>query len=464
MSTKAILKIDGKYYNLLNVTYAYRRFTDYSGYVSNLIRFEKINIVISNPADTFFLQWMFNPTLQKSGTISFYDEEDMAKKVKEIVFAGAYCIEYEEKFQSTSGNPFHAFVTLSAGGVKVEESTFRFPWFKGPLIASNDSPIEAIVVEYLQNEESPINVPLQGITHTKNIATNNTPKTSTKAPVSINFSKGLQDKIGELNPTSQTLLSKDLSENVDLLKSLEDNHDLVDSWKVLDSLGEKELKNDIKWCKRVNHWSKSGVSLQKNVNNFILTDASGNVIGEYKNGNLLPEKYANNGTPIGDVINGYQLVDNNGTLSWKREPDKSQYNNSELNELTQHMNAHILERHGHDVTDDALIKRANRGIAPDGSTIGNPSSPIKPPYSSRFETSDQLKSALNNTRPGTIAFNAEPTNNGTKVVTHTLTDGTTYGKGVPKDGNTFVQSIKVRAVYREVSPNNFQLLTMFPDF
>ena len=35
---------------------------------------------------------------------------------------------------------------------------------------------------------------------------------------------------------------------------------------------------------------------------------------------------------------------------------------------------------------------------------------------------------------------------------------------IPKYGNTFVKSKKVRAVYKEVSSGNYQLLTMFPDF
>ena len=82
MSFKAILKIDGKTYNLLDIKYAFRRYTSNAGYVCNLLIFEQINLVISAPADTFFLQWMFTPTLHKSGSISFYDDEDSQKKIK----------------------------------------------------------------------------------------------------------------------------------------------------------------------------------------------------------------------------------------------------------------------------------------------------------------------------------------------------------------------------------------------
>ncbi|QYS89493.1 hypothetical protein [Flavobacterium davisii] len=45
-----------------------------------------------------------------------------------------------------------------------------------------------------------------------------------------------------------------------------------------------------------------------------------------------------------------------------------------------------------------------------------------------------------------------------------MTDGSAYGKGVPKDGQIFQQSTKVRAVYQQTSSGDWQLLTMFPDF
>ena len=44
------------------------------------------------------------------------------------------------------------------------------------------------------------------------------------------------------------------------------------------------------------------------------------------------------------------------------------------------------------------------------------------------------------------------------------TDGSSYGKGVPKNCSVFQQSIKVRAVYQQASSGDWQLLTMFPDF
>ncbi|WP_367589102.1 hypothetical protein [Aquimarina sp. 2201CG1-2-11] len=188
---------------------------------------------------------------------------------------------------------------------------------------------------------------------------------------------------------------KDTDASEELTAAIDDNPDLIDAWKKLDDLGETTLKIDVDWLKRVDDWDGAGVQLSKNGNNLKLSDASGNTLGEFKNDNLLPEKYDfsvnASSTPVGDVSNGYQVFkDGSGNLSVRRVPDKSPYNTSELTELTQHPNAHVLERHGHDVTDDALLKRANTGKAPDGSTLGNPNNPIKP-FSSKFEKLRKVK-------------------------------------------------------------------------
>ena len=196
-----------------------------------------------------------------------------------------------------------------------------------------------------------------------------------------------------------------------------------------------------------------------------LLNKNGDEVAQISNGKILPTKYfddvAHSGaTPIGQPANGYQVFKKGDDLIVKRMPDKSAYSTSELTELTQHPNAHVLERHGHDVTDEALIKRANSGVAPDGSTIasGNP-----PPYSSKFENPQKVTDALNNTKPGTTAFNNGVQQGNRKIVTYTTTSGN-YGKGVPKNGNTFQNTNKVLAVYQDVGGGNYQLLTMYPDF
>jgi hypothetical protein len=198
-----------------------------------------------------------------------------------------------------------------------------------------------------------------------------------------------------------------------------------------------------------------------------LLNKNGIEVAQISNGKILPTKYfddlAHSGaTPIGQTANGYQVFKKGDDLVVKRMPDKSAYSANELTELTQYPDAHVLERHGHDVTDEALIKRANSGIAPDGSFSGSVSNPYKPPHSSKFESSAKVKDALDNTRPGTTAFANGTQQGSTRIVTCTSTSGN-FGKGVPKDGNTFIQMNEVKAIYKDVGGGNYQLLTMYPE-
>ena len=191
---------------------------------------------------------------------------------------------------------------------------------------------------------------------------------------------------------------------------------------------------------------------------------NGDEIGSIKNGGLVPNKYGSSGTPMGDPNGGYQLYKNGDNYHYKRTPDVSGYSQSDLTKLTEHPNAHVLERHGHDVSDEALIKRANTGIAPDGSIIGNPANPYIPPLSSKFDSPSKLKQALYNTQPGTPAFaNRIPNQypNGYDVF-YQLPNGSYFGKGAIKNTETFQNLSKVLASYEETSPGVFKLVTMYP--
>ena len=71
--------------------------------------------------------------------------------------------------------------------------------------------------------------------------------------------------------------------------------------------------------------------------------------------------------------------------------------------------AHTIERHGFEVTDDLLKRRAIEGIAPDGSSIakkqgGQRVGNVIPPMSSKFKDADSMKKALNAVDENTDAF------------------------------------------------------------
>jgi hypothetical protein len=161
-------------------------------------------------------------------------------------------------------------------------------------------------------------------------------------------------------------------------------------------------------------------------------------------------------------MNGYTIYKDNNTFAVVRTPDKTGYNSSQQNALTQHPLAHVLERHGHDVTDLALIKRARDGFAPDGSYIGNISNPFKP-FSSKFNDPSKLILAYNKTNPTSLAWTSRVQNNygGWDVFYEDV--NIIFGKGIaPPGSGVFENLTKVKASYEKVSPGVFQLITMFP--
>lgn len=114
---------------------------------------------------------------------------------------------------------------------------------------------------------------------------------------------------------------------------------------------------------------RSGGSVVENNGIVKLLSKNGDEVAQIINGKILPTKYfddvAHSGAaPIGQSANGYQVFKKGDDLVVKRMADKSAYTVNELIELQQHPKGHTLERHGHDVTDEALIKRSNEGIVP----------------------------------------------------------------------------------------------------
>ncbi|MFT6963889.1 MAG: hypothetical protein ACJAWV_003627, partial [Flammeovirgaceae bacterium] len=264
----------------------------------------------------------------------------------------------------------------------------------------------------------------------------------------------------KLNKAQLQKLNDDLADNKalkDAMDGVNGNPALVDAWKKLDDIGADEaLRKNPGFLKHTNDWDGGGATLSKNTDgNLNLADASGNKIAEVKNGKVLPEKYGE-GSPIGEPKNGYQLVNDAGELKMKRTPDVSSYNADDLAKLKNHPDAHALERHGHDVTDDALKKRAEKGIAPDGVNTGSPN------YSSRFNSPEMVQEALENVKQGTPAFNAklQDTSTGFWIVEHPGNFGVGFSRNVNAG---LIRMNKVTAIYDEVTPGNFQLVTMYPN-
>lgn len=217
-------------------------------------------------------------------------------------------------------------------------------------------------------------------------------------------------------------------------------------------------RKDINWLTRANVWISEGGNFVT-TNNLTKLTKNGDEIFEIKNGLILPTRYnypVTDGTAIGEICNGYQVIKNGEILSVRRVPDVSGYTNAELDFLEGHLDAHMLERHGHDVTDDAIRKRAQTGIAPDGYPSNAPS------YSSKFSSRELVSEAIINVNPSSSAFGLKKWDGSKWIVEAPGNYG--YGISNSNGGNgPLVQMLKVTAWYEEVGTGNFKLITMFPN-
>ncbi|MEQ9425855.1 MAG: hypothetical protein RJQ09_15630 [Cyclobacteriaceae bacterium] len=74
-----------------------------------------------------------------------------------------------------------------------------------------------------------------------------------------------------------------------------------------------------------------------------------------------------------------------------------------------------------------------------------------------------MKSGLDNTGPGTSAWDNGVQSGNRRIVSYTSSSGD-LGKGVPRNGSTFESTNKVLAIYEDLGGGNYQILTMYPDF
>lgn len=229
------------------------------------------------------------------------------------------------------------------------------------------------------------------------------------------------------------------------------------------------LQINTDWLTRSSRWIEEGAEFVTTGGVTKLRKGADDIL-EIKNEKILPYKYdypVTSGTPVGEAANGYQVVKNGNSLSVRRVPETGGYSQAELDLLTQNPASHVLEKHGHDVTDAALIKRATgegspvagMSYSPDGELAGIPD------YCSKFSNQQALKDAIENVKPGTPAFNVKEkvinpiTLEEVWIVEHPGNFGYAYAKG----GSGPIPMLKVTAVYKEVTPNNFQMITMYPN-
>lgn len=127
MSFKTKLKVAGKEYNVLKVSYSLFQETDATGRPSSVTRGGKIDVVIESTGETDFFEWMTNSFERKDGSVVFI-KRDSDATLKELKFTEAYLVNHREHFDASGENPLTESFTISARKIEMGTGTYQNEW------------------------------------------------------------------------------------------------------------------------------------------------------------------------------------------------------------------------------------------------------------------------------------------------------------------------------------------------
>lgn len=227
------------------------------------------------------------------------------------------------------------------------------------------------------------------------------------------------------------------------------------------------IENSYSWLTRTRTWLDEGLTLIPE-QNVIKLKSGANEIGFIENGTLLANRYRPDfydlnfsGNPVGDIVNGCQVFKKGNQILVKRVPDKTGFTTTELDYLRNSggQSAHCLERHGFDVSEQALIHRARTGITPDGRQANVVDA-------TRFHSANEIKSAITMVGPGSPAFTQKLNSNpaSTQIIFEEYDTGINLGYGYKAGSATGPHNniTTVTAIWRKNQTGDWYLVTMYP--
>jgi hypothetical protein len=126
---KAILKLDGTDYRLMQCTYTLVQPTEEkSNRPTSAVIGGTIECWIKSTDDVTIYDWMCDPSMKKDGTIEFYKMHENSV-LRKLEFEGAYCVEFTEAYKFTGEDgPTTQHFKLAAKSMKIGETEHNNEW------------------------------------------------------------------------------------------------------------------------------------------------------------------------------------------------------------------------------------------------------------------------------------------------------------------------------------------------
>ena len=127
MSFLAKLIIDDKEYDVLSFSFGVDQQVNHgSARPSGMPIINQLSILIESTGNSGFFGWSISPYEQKDGKIIFYKRDAMASS-RTLEFTGAFCVNYNESFNSTDTNPMVTSIVLAVESVILDDSQYINP-------------------------------------------------------------------------------------------------------------------------------------------------------------------------------------------------------------------------------------------------------------------------------------------------------------------------------------------------
>ncbi|WP_103865875.1 type VI secretion system tube protein TssD [Aquimarina sp. I32.4] len=127
MSFKAVFKVDGEEFNVLNSSYSLHQETDATGRPSTITRGGKVTITVESTGSQKLSDWMFNNFETKDVSIVYF-KRDTEASLKELRMEMTYAVKYTETFDANGKTPMIETITVSAKTISMGNGEHRNDW------------------------------------------------------------------------------------------------------------------------------------------------------------------------------------------------------------------------------------------------------------------------------------------------------------------------------------------------
>ncbi len=127
-TTPVVMKVqDYKDREVMMVSYEFDQEIDREGQMTGIPRFQMLRVRVKalNDGSPELMAWMCDRFLKKDGSIEFLETKTL-KVMKTIKFTGAYCVDFEEKWEDKLGH--YEEILISCQNIEVGSVKFENQW------------------------------------------------------------------------------------------------------------------------------------------------------------------------------------------------------------------------------------------------------------------------------------------------------------------------------------------------